>query len=62
MQNNTVDTSSQKPANYPAWWDTERALKNRRAEILTAFERKEVFPTNELLEELATINIKLGEA
>jgi len=41
---------------------TERALRERRDEILNAFEEKLARPTRALLEELAEINIRLGDA
>lgn len=41
---------------------TERALRERRDRILTAITNKIIQPTQEVLEELAEINISLGEA
>lgn len=41
---------------------TDRALRERRDEILTAIEKREVEPSRDLLEELAEINVKLGDA
>ena len=58
MQDIEEDTAEQ----IFAEWRAVRVLQGRREEILTAFVNKEAFPTNELLEELAEINIKLGEA
>jgi len=40
----------------------ERALEDRRAEILTAIGERTVDPTPELMLELAEINVALGEA
>lgn len=55
-------STTDKPAMVYTWWSVENALRARRAEILTAIEEGKVSPTEEVLRELAEINIELGEA
>jgi len=47
---------------HAAGYYTERALRERRDRILKAIEDRIVEPTKDVLEELAQINISLGEA